>query len=124
MGRPEETALRRGSGYQAFIELDILGIFVKFLEKCKKFKNFEDFEERVLFIFSYLLTNVKDSRIKNYIFISKEFHWILLFEYNFENYFVVSRFVGFVKSIALKFYEFPFQIFYNKVAGVSGIQVF
>ena len=75
----------------------------------------EDFEEKILFNFSYLISNIKDSQMKNFIFISKEFHWILLFEFDFNNYFVVSRFVGLVKSISLKFYDFPFQIFYNKV---------
>ena len=92
-----------------------MGLFVQFLRKKKKFKNVEDFEERILFNLSYLLTNVKDSQMKNFIFISKEFHWLLLFDYDCQNYFVVSRFVGLVKSISLRFYEFPFQIFYNKV---------
>lgn len=89
---------------------------MKFLQKRKKFKKSEDFGEKILFNFCYLLTNVKDSQMKNFIFISKKFHWILAFHFDFDNYFVVSRFVGLIKSLALKFHDFPLQIFYNKVS--------
>lgn len=90
-------------------------MFIHLLELNKKNTISEDFEEKSLFNFSYLLSNIKDSQLVNVIFLSKEFNQVLDFDFDFENYFVVSRYVGLLKSISLKFKDFPFQMFYNQV---------
>ena len=69
----------------------------------------------MLFNFSYLLSNIKNEEMTNFVYSSRHFQSILAFPYHFKDYFVVSRYVGLIKSITLRFHSFPFQVFYNKV---------
>jgi hypothetical protein len=95
--------------------MDILKIFLDILEVSKKSAQLNEIQDGLLFNFSYFLSNTKNMEMTNFVYSSPYFQSILAFPYYFNDYFVVSRYVGLIKSITLRFHSFPFQIFYNKV---------
>ena len=95
--------------------MDILKIFLDILELSKKSAVLNEIQDGLLFNFSYFLSNIKNMEMTNFVYSSPFFQSILAFPYYFNDYFVVSRYVGLIKSITLRFHSFPFQIFYNKV---------
>ena len=99
--------------------MNILKIFLDILETSKKSAQLNEIQDGLLFNFSYFLSNVKHLEMTNYVYSSPQFQSILAFPYYFSDYFVVSRYVGLIKSITLRFHSFPFQIFYNKVLSNS-----
>ena len=95
--------------------MNILDIFLTILKTSQKSEQLNEVQDGLLFNFSYFLSNIKSQEITNFVYSSPQFQSILAFPYFFEDYFVVSRYVGLIKNITLRFHSFPFQIFYNKV---------
>ena len=95
--------------------MGILDIFIDLLQNSKSAPNINEIQDGLLFNFAFLLGNVKDKIIINYIFGTQKFQAILAFPYHFDDFFVLSRYVGIIKSISLKFHTFPFYMFFNKV---------
>ena len=69
----------------------------------------------ILKSYSFLLLNLKNQEIINYVFSNAEFNVMISFDYNFDNEELVFLYINFVKSVAQRYEKFPFEIFYNSV---------
>ena len=54
----------------------------------------------ILKTYSFLLLNLKNHEIINYVFSNAEFNEIISFNYNFENEEIVFLYINFVKSVS------------------------
>ena len=64
--------------------------------------------------YSFLLTNLKNIDIINYVYSHQSLNEFLSYDFDFKEPDIIFYFVNFAKSISLKFDNFPFEIFYNK----------
>ena len=62
----------------------------------------------ILKTYSFLLLNLKNHEIINYVFSNAEFNEIISFNYNFENEEIVFLYINFVKSVSQRYDKFPF----------------